>query len=247
MALKDNLISVWELSEASGNAIDAHSTNDLTETGGTIASAAGPSALDGSRDFEAGDTEHFELADNADLSVGDIDFTVAAWVNSESLYDSNRNIIAKWNFTSNNREYILAYTNSSGRFTFRVSSNGTSGGASTATANNLGAPSASTWYHIVAWHDATNNQIGIAVNAGTADTTAHATGVFNGTSPFQIGVDEASDYWDGLIAQAALWKRVISSAERTELYAAGAGLPYADWDAAAGATTGHHLLLLGVG
>jgi hypothetical protein len=37
MAVIDNLMAWYPLDESSGNAIDAHSTLDMTETGGTIA------------------------------------------------------------------------------------------------------------------------------------------------------------------------------------------------------------------
>lgn len=233
MALKDNLISVWELSEASGNAIDAHSTNDATETSGTIGAAAGPTGLDGARDFESVDTEFFTLADNADVSAGDVDFTLAAWVNIEST-GANRCIVGKWNFLSNKREYFLQYDNASNRFTFAVSHDGTT--AKTVTANNFGAPSTATWYYVVGRHDAAANETRISVNAGTPDTAAHSTGILDSDSAFCIGSLDTTpnNPWDGLIAQVALWKRVITEAEEDELYAAGAGLPYASWDAGGG-------------
>jgi len=223
MALTDNLISHWNLDEASGNALDAHGGNTLTETGGTIASTTGK--VGNARDFEAGDTEYFEIADNTDLSTGDIDFTIAAWVKFETL--GNYAIISKWTPTGNQREYELGYTaGGTNRFRFQVSTNGST--TVTLSASTFGAPSTGVWYFLTAWHDATNNQLGIAVNAGTPDTVSHTTGVFNGTSAFAMGARPSAvgDYWDGLIDEVGFWKRVLTSDERTALYNGGAGLAY---------------------
>lgn len=116
---------------------------------------------------------------------------------------------------------------STARFKLDVDSNG-GGTDTTVTANTFGAISAATWYFVVAWHDSVSNQIGISVN-GTADTAAHSAGVFDGTGPFAIGarVNATSDYWDGLIDEFGFWRRVLSGAEITELYNAGAGRDYA--------------------
>lgn len=234
MALSDNLIAYWPLDEASGSAIDAHGSNDLTETSGTIASATGK--VGNCRDFEADDTECFTIADNADLSMGDIDFTLQAWVNLESK-SNNSTLIGKWNFSSSLREYTLFYIAGSDRFEFRVTSDGAT--SVIVTANTFGSPSTGTWYLIHAWHDATGNLIGISVNAGTADTTSHSGGVLNGASDFNLGALESpsdGNALDGLLDEVAIWKRVLSGAERTELYNSGSGRDYAYITGGGGAT-----------
>jgi hypothetical protein len=211
MAITDNLISYWKLDEASGNATDAHGSNTLNDTN-TV--GAGTGKINGARDFEADNTEFFTIADNADLSTGDIDFTIQAWVNAES-FGANRVIIGKWGGGSQ-REYMLIYFTSTQRFGFQASNDGSA--STTVSANNLGTPSTGTWYHIVCWHDSVNDQIGIAVNNGTPNTAAHSTGVRDGTAPFRIGDrSESSLPWDGLI---------LSSQDRTDLYNAGNGLAY---------------------
>jgi concanavalin A-like lectin/glucanase superfamily protein len=235
VALIDNLISYWKLDEASGDALDAHGTNDLTETSGTIASATGK--IGNARDFESADTEYFEIADNADLSTGDIDFTIAAWVNLESL--TNGTIASKYETVGNQREYLFFYNANdhvtNNRFSFAVSSDGTGAALVTIDANNFGAPSTGTWYHVVAWHDSVSNQIGISVNAGTPDTASHSAGVFNSTTPFRLGAIFAGGgqfyQLDGLLDEVGFWKRVLTSQERTDLYNGGSGLSYDDFDA----------------
>lgn len=241
MALTDSLVSYWKLDEASGNAIDAHGTNDLTETGGTIAATTGK--INGCRDFEDIDTEYFEIADNADVSTGDIDFTFAAWVNLESK-GANRIIIGKDLNTSGNREYNLYFSDTADRFRFELFSATDSG--TNLSADSLGSPSLATWYFIVAWYDATANTMNIQVNDGTVDSTSKATLQASGSAAFRIGArayPTIEDYWDGLIDEVGFWKRVLTSGERTQLYNSGSGLSY---DNFAGGTQ-HQFSLLGCG
>mgnify|MGYP001580415787 CR=1 FL=1 len=224
MALTDSLISYWPLDEASGNALDAHGANELTETGGTIASATGK--VGNARDFEAGDTESFQHADNADLSTGNIDFTFAAWVNAESLADFPVISHKGWG-GSGIREWVLYYDTSAGRLTFSVSDDGDST-AGTVQADNFGALSTGTWYHVVWWHDSVNNQLGIAVNAGTPNTFSYSAGLGDRAGTFEIGASsvDQSLYWGGLFDEVGFWKRVLTSDERTDLYNSGAGRAY---------------------
>lgn len=233
MALTDNLISVWEMDEASGNALDSHGSNTLTETSGTIGAATGK--INGARDFEAtGDTEYFEIADNADVSVGDTDWTISVWVYGETLA-SNPVIASKgWSATPGaNSEFALFYSTSNSRFRFDARGSTTT---TTVNATNHGAASAGNWYHVVAWHDSVNNVIGISINAGTENTTAKTDGVNDGTASFVVGSSPSqSFYWDGLIDQVAIWRRVLTSDERTSLYNSGDGLAYSSWGGGGGA------------
>lgn len=220
-ALLTNLISYWKMDEASGNAIDAHGANDLTETGGAIASTTGKILT--CRDFESADSRYFTIPDNTDLSTGDIGFTMQAWVNLESAA-GNYGIVGKWNFPD--REYVLGYENGANRFFFGVSANG-SAFSSQRYASTFGAPSLATWYLIHAWHDPVADVIGVAVNAGTADTNAYSSGVFDSAAAFGIGrTPDTYGYFDGLIDEVGFWKRVLTGSERTELYNGGAGLAY---------------------
>ncbi len=222
MALTDSLVSHWAMNEASGNALDSFGSNTLTETSGTIDSAVGK--VGNCRDFEAGDTEYFELADNASLSTGDIDFTFACWINFESIATFPV-IFSKSVNSGNQREYMLFCDTGVNRLIFRVSSNGTA--TTDRQATTLGAPTTATWYFVVCWHDSVNNTLNIQVNNGTADSTSYSSGVFDSTAPFQIGAQSSVGiYFDGLIDEVSFWKRVLTAPERTTLYNSGAGLAY---------------------
>lgn len=233
MAVITSLISYWSLDEASGNALDAHGSNPLTDVVGV---SAGTGVVAGARSYVSA-SAYFTHADNADLSAGDTDFSFQAWVKLTDKLAS-RVILRKWD--GGGTEYIFWYdfnVLTSDRFSLAVRSGG--GTLTHVEANTLGSPSTGTWYLVHGWHDSVNNLIGISVNAGTADTNAHSAGVADTSAVFDMGHSEGTSNEDmvGLIDEAAMWRKVLSSTERTWLYNAGAGRSYADLVAEAGSAT----------
>jgi hypothetical protein len=222
MSLTDSLISYWKLDEASGNALDAHGSNTLTDNN-TVGTAAGK--INTARQFTAANSEYLNHADNTDLSTGDIDFTFAAWVYLETTPAAELSyiVISKDN-DAGSREYVLDINNPS---TPRFYVNGGGGGMLVSWSANL---STGVWYHVVGWHDATANQLGICVNAGTPVTqSTGGTAPNDGTAEFRLGNRSYSGfegYLDGRIDEVGFWKRVLTSQERTDLYNGGAGLAY---------------------
>lgn len=224
MALTDSLISYWKLDEAANtdNAVDAHGSNTLTRTN-TPGVTTGK--ISGARDFERTSSQMFSISDNDSLSVGDIDFTVSAWVRLENKAADEMVIVTKT--SASNGDYFLEYSENADRFRFIAFTAGGFAGSAAALANNLGSPAEATWYFIVAWHDATANTLNIQVNNGTVDSTSHSGGVGNFASTlFHIGGDPFNNFWDGLIDEVGFWKRVLTSQERTDLYNSGNGLSY---------------------
>ena len=220
-----NLVSWWKLDEASGNALDSHSTNELVETIGTIASAAGK--VNNARDFEDGDTEYFEIASNASLQFADAAFSIGCWYKPEST-GGGQYIMGKWNQTNNRREYVLV-KNASGEIRFIISQNGTD----TTTVLSGVTPSAGTWYFIVARHDPASNTIHIKVSASADVSAAHSTGCNANTSPFRIGAEGSSTpiagtYTDGLVDEAFLFNDYLTDDEIDWLYNSGNGRTYDD-------------------
>lgn len=227
--LYDSLISYWKCDEATGGMLDCHKTNHLLETSGTIGSTTG--IIGNARDFEAGDSEYFELTDNADLSTGNIDFTFSCWVNPESLAINNATIAMKGTSTGNQREWRLSYSTSLTKYYGVISETGsddTTHVTSTVTATTTGV-----WVHLVLRHDSVNNLWDIFVN-GTKTSAAHTVGSIDGTGPFRIGQDAIFDtlYWDGLIDECGFWKKALSDSEVSQLYNGGSGLAYENFNAA---------------
>jgi hypothetical protein len=240
MALTDNLISVWEADEASGNLLDAHGSNDLTESG-TIGSTTGK--INGARVLEKASSERFSRADNADLSLGsDSAFHVSIWVRFNSITITDV-LVNKGNITGSGDEYLLWIGENGGsQFEFYVG-NGIS-------QQNVFIPRATitpatgVWYFMEAWHDPVANQIGIAVNRNEA-TASWSGGTQDTANAFSIGSSSAGGlYLDADLDQCAFWKdRHLSSAESNQLYNSGNGLAYVNW--AAPATNRRRRLICG--
>src|SRR5262245_58597574 len=115
MSLLDSLVSYWKLDEASGNALDAHGSNNLTEGGtGGVGTATGK--INGGRDFESADSDIFTLADNADLSTGEIDFSFSLWYKPESQSATHSLICKGTTVTNVASEYAIYLSNN--KFTF---------------------------------------------------------------------------------------------------------------------------------
>jgi hypothetical protein len=221
-ALTDNLVAYWKLDEASGTRADSVGSNTLTDIN-TVTSATGK--INNAGQFTKSNNEALSIANNTDVQLGDIDWTVTAWVYLDSE-PGQMDIISKaTGFSTGTREFELMYL--SDRFVLNT------GGfiSPVATADNFGAVSTSTWYFIVAWHDAAGNTINISVNNGTANSTA-TSGSFGtqGSGEFTIGSYNANQTtlwtYDGRIDEVGLWKRVLTSQERTDLYNSGAGFAY---------------------
>lgn len=224
MVATTSLESYWACDEASGNLTDTVGTNTLTNNN-TVGVASG--LISGARDFESGSSQYFSIADNASISVGDIDYAFAVWVNFESLA-ATQTIAAHWDGPGNQRAWRLDYDFPTSRFVYYVSSDGLSSGQVTVSASSFGAASTATWYYVIAQHDATANTISIQVNNGTVDSTSHSLGVLNSTAGFKIGAinPTPTQFFDGLMDEISFWKRTLSTQDRTDLYNSGAGLTY---------------------
>jgi hypothetical protein len=226
MALTDNLISFWEMEEASGTRVDSHGSNDLTDHN-TVTQSTG--IVGNSAHFAAASTEYLDVASNAELVTGDVDYFWQVWVYLDNK-SAFRWFVGKYGAVAN-REYYLIYSSSSDRFEFNVLSNV----SNVVTANNFGSPSTATWYCIHAWHDSGASTVNIAVNDGTANSVsiplAASTSTFQvefGASPTILGTVH-----DGRLDQCGFWKSGFPTdagtfaGARTALYNGGAGLSYA--------------------
>ncbi len=182
---------------------------------------------------KAGNAAHMNAADKAylsvedcpELSMGDADFTVAAWVYLESETsevtlgkgDSNR---------SETIEYILYLTGQGTSRFFRFAVGNGSIWAGVSSSQTDIAPGR--WYYVVAWYDAARDSINIQVNNGPADSMSYTGGSYDSIQPFAIGrhpnVD--SGYWSGMIDEVGIWKKTLTDQERAELYQAGNGNPF---------------------
>lgn len=216
-----DLVSYWPMDEASGNALDAHGSNDLTDTN-SVGTAAGK--INTARDFHT--NQYFSHTDNDELSLGaDQAFTAQAWVLLDSKA-ARRGIVNKYGGgASSTVEQLIEYGDDVDRFRFILGNGSTS---ATVLADNLGSPSTGTWYHLIWGYDPVADELFIRVNGGTKNTTSYSGGTQNTAHPFEVGslFTGGGSPMNGRIDEVAFWKRVLTDEEQLELYNDGDGFPY---------------------
>jgi hypothetical protein len=218
MAVIDDLKAIWELSDLN----DAHGSHTLTNnnTATFVTGHVGDAV-----DFERDSAQFLNCPSTTELETGDVDMSLAGWAYMESQ-PGHSTILSK--DSASHGEYILRWDTSAGRFKLFVYGAASFGSAADVTDTNV--ISTATWYFVVVWHDATANTINIQVNNGTPVSTSHSAGIYDNDSAFKLGNQgsDGNNKWDGRLDQWGVWKKVLTSDERTWLYNSGAGRSYAD-------------------
>jgi hypothetical protein len=146
---------------------------------------------------------------------GDIGYTFGGWFLVSDM--TRRHMLI-----SKGDEYYVEYSFNTGRFRLLVDN------THQVLAGNLGQPSLSQWYFIVCWHDPAANLICIQINDGGVDSAAYPGGSPIYNSGFNVGAYEGGLTLDGKADSVFFYKRLLSAAERTELYHAGTGKNYSE-------------------
>ena len=151
--------------------------------------------------------------------LGDEDFTYVLWLKRESI---NADVMPLAKETAALRSYFF-FIEASGLNRFSLNGDNV-------TVNGAVTLNDTSWHFIVTWHDATANTLNLQIDNGTVISSATG-GIFpaNSAVPVRIGARGAVGselYFDGLIDEVGLWRRVLTPAERTTLYNGGAGLTY---------------------
>lgn len=218
MALADNLAAYYSLEDvnAAFGGLNLTNNNAATFAAGKVGNAV---------NLVAASSQYLSHADNAVFDMGDIDFTILCWARLATKPGASMAILSKFVATGNQRSYQLLWQQSTDRFFFSISLDGTTTAVSVL-ANNFGAPSTGVWYFLAARHDAANNLMSISVNAGTPNTAAVTGGAFASTAPFEIGRSNATSLWNGLVDELLIAKRLLSDVEISDIYNGGNGRDY---------------------
>lgn len=223
--LYTNLVSFWAF-EASGDlGLDSHGTNHLTNTNSVTQNGAGK--VGGSASFVAASSQHLAKADNASLSIGNVNAWWACWINLAATSDFGC-VLGKGNINfASTSEYALRYINTNSGLRL-YASDGTT--MTQLDANNT-TPAALTWYFVVGYHDADKDVVGLSVNNAAPVTAAVSTGIQDNSGSFSIGAESGSgNYWNGQIDQVAFGKGYVpTDADRTWMYNGGSGRSYAEF------------------
>jgi hypothetical protein len=209
--LLTSLVSYWKLEEASGSRADSYGTNPLTPVN---TPTNGVGIIGNACNFVGSSTQYLSHASNSDLQLGDRDWTIQFWASIGAA--GNQTFLAK---DATTREYHIDLAGGQLRMFWVnggvpiVSSSPVTGGL---------------WGHVLAWYDATANTLNLQINNGTVASVSDGGFVPPvGADEFRIGYDAAGgNPFTGLIDEVAIWKRLLTPAERASLYNGGAGLTY---------------------
>src|SRR6185295_10218115 len=141
--IPNNLVAYWKLDETSGSRSDSFGSNTLTDNN-TVGSTAGK--VGNAAQFIQANTEYLSAADNAALSVADIDFTFAFWVYLDSKTtgtSGNAALIVKESPAASEYEIIYA-GDTTDRFIFTIFNSPGNTTSASVLANNFGSPSTGT-------------------------------------------------------------------------------------------------------
>lgn len=219
-SLRTGLVAAYNMNNSGNLGLDSADSSNLTNNG-AVAQVAGK--VENSAQFVRASNKYLSLADNAALSMGDIDFTIAAWVYLDSKTNQMAIVSKSVSTSQAAHEYYIDYNSGTDRFRFIVSDGTT---IKTHTASNFGSPSLATWYLILAYHDSVNNQVGIQVSNTALNASAWTTGVQDSNGAFEIGRMFSSNTYcfDGRIGPVHIWKRLLRIPERYLLWNNGLGL-----------------------
>lgn len=216
------LVSYWPLHEASGTRYDLVGTaNNLTDNN-TVTQNPGIQVY--GAQFTAANSERLSIASNANVQIGDIDFTFCFWAYMDSK-PAAASWIIKYSAVSGNYDYQIYHDGTADRWKMIVTR--ATDSAQTVTANTAGSVALSTWHMVTGWHDATADTVNIAINDGAADSAATGGALqAAGTADFNLGGYSGGFFVNGRMAEVGFWKRVLTTRERRWLYNAGRGRSY---------------------
>lgn len=225
-SLYADLVGFWKLEETDGTRFDASpNANNLTDNN-TVTRQQGVRGF--AAEFVRANSENLSIADNATLSMAaEQSFSISAWVYLDALGsgDDERGIVCKGNTSTGAAlsEYHLRYIGSpTARFNILIG-DGTTNFVSLSAAA-FGAPALTTWYHLVAWHDAVANEVRIRVNDQFEDSVAYTFGSYDSADAMRIGgYSNNTNFLDGRVDAVGIWKRTLTAAERSALYNGGRG------------------------
>lgn len=209
-ALLANLIASWDMTDNTDIGRDFHTGGlTLTITGATY------DVTENAAKFVAASSQYMSIADRAEIALLNQDFTWEFWFKRTAGGAAFGAPIAKWP-----DEYALLYGNGTGTYALAEADNAATNLASIAISDN-------TWYQAFCWYDATANTMSVQLNQGSITSQTYNLGVWRKNNPLVFGsLVTYTAYWNGFLKRARLWKRVLTSAERTLLYNSGSGQPY---------------------
>ena len=201
-----------------GDGIDVPNLVDATENLTTDGTWTETGIINNASEYDG--TQHATIDSISLIPEGNENFTVSAWVNSDTWDDGNERAIVKWG-TSNPGELMLLQYTSDG--------NGGIGVAFFGDDHNFPTVDLSgSWHHLVIvvgfenitfWLDGVSN--------GSQSTGTRA---IDAAQNFSIGRFNpgSTRFFDGEIDEVGIWNRTLTSIEISDLYNNGLGLSFGE-------------------
>lgn len=227
------LVEYFGLNDDGGNVnlVGSHAGVTLTNNNG-VTLATGEKVGDGAAQFASASSQSLSVADNAELSTGDMDIWLAAWIWADALTGGTfPNIAGKNTGTAATMEYFLQINATALTIAFAT------GGAAQRSVSSATTIATGQWIFVMGYHDSVNDVNGISIN-GEAFTTATTSGTepSDTTTAFRIGARSlgasGDRFFDGRIDAVAVGKSpalgiaALATEIRDRLYNGGSGREY---------------------
>lgn len=138
---------------------------------------------------------------------------------------TNMTLMGREGFGSaGNNQFWLGYRGATARLAFSID---TGSNSYTVDADQLGVPQVDTWYKVYAQIDNVAKQIGIQIGEGVMDTLSYTGSPRTDLNlDFSVAGGGFPYYFDGQLAEARVFNKLLVSADRSVLYNGNLALPY---------------------
>jgi len=148
-----------------------------------------------------GSSDYIANSDNSSYAFT-TGLSVSAWVNLSNITDKYNPIVTK--YITGQQEFFLYHENRSvagspNSFCFGISSNGINSGDD-AICSSTNIATVGQWYFVTGTFNPSNNTINIYSNGQLVGSKAHATGIYNSTSPIELARVNAGGYYYGAMS-----------------------------------------------
>lgn len=236
--LQNGLVGYWPLNEGTGATVNDVAPSDAVADNGVFQTGTGlnpPTWINGM--FNAGlqftGTEGVLIPNSTDMDINTNAVTLSAWVKLAKLPGDASLPSFAGIFDSQPDNYVLYLDKGNSELRFKATDNA---GVSTGAHPGIPASMLNTtdWFHVMGVYDGSQGSSKIYLNGNLVDTSSLPTNVQlvktgqvaglghqpNSTSPY---APTASTFFQGGIADVAVWNRPLGGAEAQYLYNAGTG------------------------
>lgn len=232
--LQNGLIGYWPMNEGAGTTVNDVAPSGSVADNGSFQTA--PTWINGI--FNAGlqftGTESVLIPNSTDMDINAKAVTLSAWVKLDKLPGDASLPSFAGIYDSAGDNYVMYLDKTNAELRFKATDNASPTGVSTGA--HPGIPAAmlntSSWFHVMGVYDGTQGSSKIYLNGNLVDTSSLPTNVQFvrtgqvagiGAQPLATSPFTPSGFFQGGIADVAVWNRALGGAEAQYLYNSGSG------------------------